>query len=181
MAAMSRLLKYTIRTPYIVLCIMVIVTLYIKGFFLPLQPIIGGLLNRRRKVRRFSVSLPPSLVEEFDETWRNMRYANRSKAVHDAVRGFITEVQWMKREAGVVVGVVLVLYYLDRPGLVEEVAAVQHRFKGIIASIQKMYVEENKMFEIIGVRGGVGAIKRLTQGLMAKKGVKQVKASIIAP
>jgi len=138
-------------------------------------------LAQRRKVRRFSISLPPSLVEEFDETWRNMRYANRSKAVHDAVRGFITEVQWMKRESGSVVGVVLVLHYLDRPGVMEEVAAVQHRFRGIISSIQQHYVEENKMLEIIGVKGAAGEIKRLTQELMAKKGVKQVKASIISP
>jgi len=138
-------------------------------------------LLQHKNVRRFSVSLPPTLVEEFDETWRSMRYDNRSKAVHDAVRSFITEVQWMKRESGVSIGAVLVLHYIDRPGLVEEVAVVQHRFKGIIQSIQQLYVEENKMLEIIGVKGEVREIKRLTQELMAKKGVKQVKASIIAP
>lgn len=137
-------------------------------------------MPQRGSVKRFSVSLPPTLVEEFDETWRSMRYDNRSKAVHDAVRGFITDVRWMKRESGFVVGVVLVLHYLDRPGLVEGIAAIQHRFRGIIASIQQLYVEENKMLEILAVEGDVGDIKLLTQALMARKGVKQVKASIMA-
>lgn len=111
---------------------------------------------------------------------RSMRYDNRSKAIHDAVRTFLTEVKWMKRESEIVVGTVIVLHYLDKPGLMEEIAAIQHRFKRIIASIQQLYIEENKMLEIIGVDGDVGEIKRLTQELMAKKGVKQVKASIIA-
>jgi len=137
-------------------------------------------LPRSRNVKRFSVSLPPTLVEEFDEIWSGMRYENRSKTVHDAIRSFITEVQWMK-ESGFVVGTVLVLHYLDKPGLVEEITALQRRFKGIISSIQQLYVEENKMLEIIAVKGEVGEIKRLTQGLMARRGVKQVKTAIIAP
>ncbi len=37
------------------------------------------------------------------------------------------------------------------------------------------------MLEIIEVEGKIGEIKLLTQEIMAKKGVKQVKASIIAP
>jgi CopG family nickel-responsive transcriptional regulator len=132
-------------------------------------------------VRRFSVSLPPTLVTEFDDTWRSMQYNNRSKAVHDAVRSFITEVQWMNLQSGVVVGTVLVLHYFNRPGLLEEVKAIQHRFKDVIASIQQLYIEEDKMLEIIGVNGDVREIKHLTQELMARKGVKQVKASIISP
>lgn len=81
----------------------------------------------------------------------------------------------MKRESGVVVGGVLILHYLDKPGLVEEIAAIQHRFRRIISSIQQLYVEENKMLEIIAVEGDVGKIKRLTQELMARRGVKQVR------
>ena len=132
-------------------------------------------------VRRFSVSLPPTLIEEFDETWQNMRYNNRSKAVHDAIRSFISEVKWMQNESGVGVGVIIVLRYLDRPSVVEKVSVGRQGFKGIITSIHQRYFEENKMLEIIEVEGKVGEIKQLTQEIMAKKGVKQVKVSIIAP
>lgn len=50
-------------------------------------------MSQRESVTRFNVSLPQTLVEEFDEIWRSMRYGSRSKAVHDAIRSFITEVQ----------------------------------------------------------------------------------------
>ena len=62
----------------------------------------------------------------------------------------------------------------------EDIKSLLHRFKGVIVSMQRLYVEENKMLEIIGVKGDVGEIKGLVQGLMALKGVKQAASSIIA-
>jgi len=109
-----------------------------------------------------------------------MQYENRSKAVHDAIRGFITEAQWLTQASGEMVGVVLALVYLDKQGLVEDATSLLSGFKGIITSMQRFYVEENKMLEVIGVKGEVGEIKRLVQGLMALKGVKQATSSIIA-
>jgi metal-responsive CopG/Arc/MetJ family transcriptional regulator len=73
-------------------------------------------MSQKMKVTRVSVSLPPPLVEKLDKTWRSMRYENRSKAVHDAVRSFITEFEWMQKDTGRITGAVLVLYYLDKPG-----------------------------------------------------------------
>jgi CopG family nickel-responsive transcriptional regulator len=138
-------------------------------------------LSSRASVRRFSISLPPNLVEEFDETWRSIQYENRSKAVHDAIRSFITDVQWMRRETGGVVGTILVLYYLNRPSLIEKLAHVRHSFRQVVRSTQQFYVEGNKVMEVISVEGDVEEIKRLTQELMVMKGVKQVKPSLIAP
>ena len=87
----------------------------------------------------------------------------------------------MQNESDVGVGVIIILRYLNRPSVIEEVSTGQQEFKEIITSIHQRYFEENKMLEIIEVEGKVGEIKQLTQEIMAKKGVKQVKASIIAP
>jgi len=138
-------------------------------------------MPRKMKVTRFSVSLPPPLVEKLDEVWKNMRYENRSKAIHDAVRSFITEFEWMREEAGRITGAVLVLYYLDKPGLLEEITRVQHQFKNVISSTLHVHLEENKCLEIIAVEGGAQEVRNLTQTLMAKRGVKQVKVAAMAP
>ena len=110
-----------------------------------------------------------------------MKYDNRSKAIHDALRYFITEAQWMDQESGVMVGVVLILYYLDRPGLIEEVSRLQQDFRVVISSIQKVFVEDNKVLEIMGVKGDVVLINQLTHELMSKKGVKHIKSAVMAP
>ena len=137
-------------------------------------------MTQKMKVTRFSVSLPPPLVKELDEAWKTMRYENRSKAIHDALRSFITEFKWMREEAGRITGAVLVLYYLDKPGLLDEIVKVQHDFKNVISSTTHVHLEEYKCLEIIAVEGDVKEVKRLTQALMTKRGVKQVKVAAMA-
>ena len=138
-------------------------------------------MPEKMKVTRFSVSLPPPLVEKLDEVWKNMQYENRSKAVHDAVRSFITEFEWMRKEGGRITGAVLVLYYLDKPGLLDEITKAQHQFKNAISSTLHVHLEDNKCLEIIAVEGSVQEIRSLAQSLMTKRGVKQVKVAAIAP
>ena len=138
-------------------------------------------MSQKMKVTRFSVSLPPPLVEKLDEVWKSMQYENRSKAVHDAVRSFITEFEWMQKDSGRITGAVLVLYYLDKPGLLDEITKAQHQFKNVISSTLHVHLEENKCLEIIAVEGSVQEIRSLAQSLMAKRGVKQVKVAAIAP
>jgi CopG family nickel-responsive transcriptional regulator len=138
-------------------------------------------MAQKMKVTRFSVSLPPTLVEDLDKAWKSMGYENRSKAVHDAVRSFITEFEWMREEDGRITGAINVLYYLDKPGLLDEIVGVQHSFKDVISSALHIHLEKNKCMEIIAVEGSAKEVKNLAQALMAKKGVKQVKVAAMAP
>jgi CopG family nickel-responsive transcriptional regulator len=138
-------------------------------------------MPREMRVTRFSVSLPLPLVEELDETWKNMRYESRSKAVHDALRSFITEFEWMRTEKGRITGVILVLYYMDKPGLLTKIMTAQHEFSNIVSSTIHLHLEKNKCLEIIAVKGNAEEVKSLTQVLMTSKGVKQVKVAAIAP
>jgi CopG family nickel-responsive transcriptional regulator len=132
-------------------------------------------------VVRFSVSLPPSLVDEFDSAWKSMNYENRSKAVHDAMRTFISEFKWTHGEKEHVAGAILLLYYLDKPNLLKRIMEIQHKFRDIISSTTHIHLEEDKCLEIIAVNGEAGEIRNLAQELMARKGVKQVKISVVAP
>jgi len=138
-------------------------------------------MPKKMKVTRFSVSLPPPLVEKLDGSWKSMGYESRSKAVHDAVRSFITEFEWMQKDAGRITGAVLVLYYLDKPGLLDEITKTQHKFKSVISSTLHVHLENNKCLEIIAVEGIVQEIRSLAQSLMTKRGVKQVKVAALAP
>jgi CopG family nickel-responsive transcriptional regulator len=132
------------------------------------------------KVTRFSVSLPPPLLKKLDETWRSMQYEDRSKAIHDAIQSFISEFEWMKKETGLITGTILILYYLDKPGLLDEITRVQHRFHHVISSTTHIHLEENKCLEMIAVKGNAKEVRDLAQVLMARKGVKQVKVAALA-
>lgn len=138
-------------------------------------------MPQEMKVTRFSVSLPPPLLKRLDETWKSMQYKGRSKAIHDAVRSFISEFEWMQKDTGQITGAILVLYYLDKPGLLDEITKIQHQFKDVISSTTHLHLEENKCLEMIAFRGESQKVRSLTQILMAKRGVKQVKVAALAP
>jgi CopG family nickel-responsive transcriptional regulator len=138
-------------------------------------------MSSAKGVTRFSVSLPPSLVDGFDDSWKNAGYENRSKAAHDAFRAFITENKWTREESEEIAGTVTMLYYLDKPGLLNHVVEAQHKFADIVLSSMHLHLTENKCMEIIAVRGKAGNVKRLSQELMTRKGVKQLKLTVIAP
>jgi CopG family nickel-responsive transcriptional regulator len=130
---------------------------------------------------RLSVSLPTELVKEFDAVWRSMQYTNRSKAVHDAVRNFISDHKWMQEEREELMGAIVLLYYFDKPGLLNRIMQVQHEFENLISSTMHVHLTKEKCLEIIAVKGRAEDAKSLVQKLTAKKGVKQVKIAAITP
>jgi CopG family nickel-responsive transcriptional regulator len=132
-------------------------------------------------VVRFSVSLPPSLVDDFDEMWKAKGYDNRSRAVHDAFRGFISEYKWGYKETEVLAGAIVLIYYLDKPGLLSQVVKVQHNFEDIISSTVHIHLAKNKCLEIIAVKGKAKEIRSLSQELRTKKGIKELKLAATSP
>lgn len=132
-------------------------------------------------VVRFSISLPPQLVRDFDEAWKGMNYDNRSKAAHDAFRAFISEHKWARDEAEEFVGTIVLIYYLDKPGLLSQIAEAQHKFEKVVASTMHIHLTKNKCLEMIAVRGRAGDIRGLSQELMTQKGVKELKLVLMAP
>jgi metal-responsive CopG/Arc/MetJ family transcriptional regulator len=86
-----------------------------------------------------------------------------------------------KKDVGRITGAVLVLYYPDKPGLLDEITRAQHQFKNAISSSMLVHLEENKCLGIIAVEGSVKEVRSLAQVLMARRGVKQVKVAAIAP
>ena len=138
-------------------------------------------MSSSKGVARFSVSLPPSLVREFDDSWKSMGYENRSKAAHDAFRTFISEYKWTREAGGEIGGTITLVYYLDKIGLLNHIVETQHKFENVVVSSMHIHLTENKCMEIIAVKGKTESIKKLSQELMTKKGVKQLKFTAIAP
>jgi len=138
-------------------------------------------MARMSGATRLSVSLPSPLVKEFDAVWHDMKYTNRSKAVHDAIRNYITEHKWMHQEGDELMGALVLLYYFDKPALLNAIIRIQHEFENVIASSMHIHLTKDKCLEIIAVKGSAQRTKNLMQKLMGRKGVKQVKFAAITP
>jgi CopG family nickel-responsive transcriptional regulator len=64
---------------------------------------------------------------------------------------------------------------------VSDIVEAQHKFENTILSSMHLHLTENKCMEIIAVRGKAADVKSLSQQLMTRKGVKQLKLTVMAP
>ncbi|MCS7115479.1 MAG: nickel-responsive transcriptional regulator NikR [Nitrososphaerota archaeon] len=132
------------------------------------------------KIVRVSVTFPTELLKDFDEVIQKIGYENRSKAVQDAVRLFISERKWLQEEKGMQAGVLMLLYDHEVRGLEDMLTDVQHHYANIISSTMHIHLTERDCLEAIAVKGNAEDIRRLSDELSSKRGVKILKTMIIS-
>ncbi len=132
------------------------------------------------KIVRAGVTFPPELLEELDEATEKMGYDSRSKAIQDAVRSFITEYRWVSEQRGMRVGVLVMVYDHEAEGLEDALTDAQHKYSHVVCSSMHVHLSERDCLEAIAVKGDAEEIRKLAQDLTTKRGVKQVKATIIS-
>lgn len=130
-------------------------------------------------VSRFTISAPSSLVEEFNAVIERIGF-DRSKAVQTAMRNFLAEWKWSSQPTGVMTGGIVTVYDHRVGGVEEALTHLQHHSQGIISSTMHVHLDEQNCLEIIAVKGGTKAIRELAEGIMKKRGVKQIKLAITA-
>ena len=134
-------------------------------------------MSTRSGVERFSISAPPELIKEFDSTVESLGQ-DRSKAIQQAMRLFLSEHNWAKGE-GKCAGAVVLIYDHEVHDAEEELTDLQHHYRDVINSGLHIHIDERTCLEIIAVNGRIGAVKELIDRLATCKGVMQLKHTII--
>jgi CopG family nickel-responsive transcriptional regulator len=129
-------------------------------------------------VKRFSVSVPPKLLEDFDKVIREMGY-ERSKAIRLAMQNFLTEYRWTSEEERVGVGALVMVYDHETRGLEETLTEIQHEYRTVISSTTHIHLNHQNCLEILAVKGEVKTTQSLAKKLMKKRGVKQLKLATL--
>jgi CopG family nickel-responsive transcriptional regulator len=132
----------------------------------------------KNTVKRFSSSVPPKLLEDFDEVVMGMGYS-RSQAVQLAMRNFLTEYRWMREEKELGAGALTMIYDHETRSLTETLTGIQHEYRSLISSTTHVHLDERNCLEIVAVKGEVKAIRTLAQKLMKERGVKQLKIATL--
>ena len=133
------------------------------------------------KIVRVGVTFPPDLLKELDEAMDRMGYENRSKAIQDSVRSFLTEHKLLQEQKGTRAGVLVMIYDHEVKGLEDTLIETQHKYSHVICSSMHVHLTEQECLEAIAVNGDADEIRKLAQELTTKKGVKQVRSTIVSP
>ena len=131
------------------------------------------------RIVRVGVTFPPELLKDFDEIILKMGYGNRSKAVQDAVRLFVSERRWLQEKKGIHAGVLMMLYDHEVKGLESTLTHIQHHFPHVICSTMHIHLSERDCLEAIAVKGDAAEIRKLSDELAAKRGVKILRTMLV--
>jgi CopG family transcriptional regulator, nickel-responsive regulator len=132
------------------------------------------------KITRVGVTFPPDLLKDFDGVIQKMGYPSRSKAVQDAVSHFVSEKKWLQEdEDSPQTGILLMVYDHEVRGLGAELTEAQHHHSSLISSTMHIHVSERDCLEAIAVRGKASEIRKLSDELTTKRGVKILKTVIV--
>ncbi|BAI81392.1 nickel responsive regulator [Deferribacter desulfuricans SSM1] len=127
-------------------------------------------------VVRFGVSLPKDIANQFDTIIKQEGYENRSKAIYDLIKDFITKKKW---EAGKqIAGIISILYDHHEKTTVNNLLDIQHDFHDIIISSQHIHLDHDNCFEVIIVKGESIKINELYKKLKFLKNIKQTNLTI---
>ena len=133
------------------------------------------------KIVRVGVTFPPELLKDLDEISEEMGYDSRSKAIQDAVASFVTEQKLLHKQKGKKAGVLVMVYDHDVKGLEDDLIESQHHHRNIINSVLHVHLSDRECLEAIAVKGDAEDIRKLAQELTTRKGVKQVRLTIVSP
>ncbi|MCS7098254.1 MAG: CopG family ribbon-helix-helix protein [Candidatus Methanomethyliaceae archaeon] len=125
-------------------------------------------------MKRFSVSVPSELFYEFEKLIKRVDQ-DRSKAIQQAMRIYISEYSWKENisDGG---GAIVVVY--DHEGI-EEITDLQHEFRDIINSSLHLHLDEHNCLEILAIRGRVEKIKGLIDKIKICNKVRQIRYAIV--
>jgi CopG family nickel-responsive transcriptional regulator len=132
------------------------------------------------KIVRVGVTFPPELLKNLDKIIDEIGYESRSKAIQDAVSSFITDQRLLHEQKGKKAGVLVMVYDHDVKGLEDDLMESQHHHRDVINSVLHVHLSDKECLEAVAVKGEAADIRKLAQELATRKGVKQVRSTIVS-
>lgn len=124
---------------------------------------------------RVSISVSGSLLKEFDALSRNLGHPDRSKAISEAMREFLSSRKWDIGGKGNVPGVILLTYDHHSRGINKALTELQHDYTDVVMATMHIHLSKNTCLEVIAFRGEPMRVQSLGKMLHSQKGVLDLK------
>lgn len=126
---------------------------------------------------RFGVSIPDSLLADFDRLIARKGYQNRSEAIRDLIRDSLVTEEW-KEGKKEMVGAISLIYSHHTRELSRILTKLQHDHYRTILSTLHIHMDEHNCLEVLVVKGKGEEIQKIGDRLIGTKGVKHGRLSL---
>jgi len=124
-------------------------------------------------LKRFGVSIPEDLLEEFDKLVKARGYVGRSEAIRDSMRAYLSESQW--EESSDFVMASLNIVYSHRPKIMSDLIKVQHNSEAHVISTVHVHMSQSHCMEVLTLKGPKDEITKLANRVSGISGIEYAK------
>ena len=132
---------------------------------------------KKETVSRFSISLPPSLLQQLDGMATEKGYDNRSQAIADMIRAQLVEHR-QKFGTEEIAGTITLVYDHHKQHVQAALTDIQHDHHQVIVSSIHVHLDHDNCLEVLIVRGKADIIKKIANELTTAKGVKHGQLTV---
>ena len=136
-------------------------------------------MRSKETVTRISLSLPPELLERFDDLATKSGFADRSKAVQATLRNFISDGEHSLTPGQRVTAVVIVVYNHEARGIDGTLTDIEHEIADKITSSSHVHLGLTHCLKIIVLKGNVSEVMTFEKAVRKLNGVMQLKAIFV--
>ena len=128
---------------------------------------------------RTTLAIEQELLEKFDSWMASHGYQNRSQAMRDLVRAALVEEQWANPQAAVI-AVLSIVYDHQSRSLAQDLTDLQHADHHAILCSQHVHLDHDLCLEVILMQGTAQQLRRISDGIVATKGMRAAKLSLMS-
>ena len=121
-------------------------------------------------VIRFGVSLEENLLNDLDKIVTDQRFPNRSRAIRFLINKYKSERDIEDNK--LVTGAIILIYDHRIARLHSEIARLKHEYNCLVLSSQHIHLDTKNCIETIAVKGTAKKIIKISNKLLAIKGIQ---------
>jgi len=121
-------------------------------------------------LKRFGVSIPEDLLENFDRLVEEKGYIGRSEAIRDAMRAYISESHWETGGDNMMASLNIV--YGHKPKIMADLIKVQHNSEAHVISTVHVHMTKTHCLEVITLKGSKDSILKLANTVAGISGIE---------
>jgi|SRR5579871_514385 len=137
------------------------------------------LLVRMNELCRIGVAINGELLEKFDKLIADRGYTNRSEAFRDLIRNEMVQEAWKSADSEVF-GTVTLVYDHHTRMITDKLTELQHQYHSAVLSSLHVHLDHHNCLEVILVKGKAALVQKLSNALIAAKGVKHGRLTVTA-
>lgn len=127
-------------------------------------------MDNKDKLVRISISLPESLLTEFDDMVEQKLFDSRSQAVSDMIHQSLAE---YRKDVGgeVMAGTINLVYDHSVPNLQKVLADLQYQYLDEVISSLNVHLTHNKTMSVVLVQGPGKKLQKIANEVISRRGV----------